>query len=182
MTGSRDIARDVVLERFAWVDGHADIWPIFRDGAAFRTIIEALAQPYAAEGITAVCGIESRGFLLGGAVAVRLGTGFVPIRKAAGIFPGPKIRRTAAPDYLGNSHELRMQLSALGPADRVLLVDDWIETGSQASAARQMVIARSAHLVGCSVIVDQMTDQVRADIGRVHAIVTAGDLPSDEGG
>jgi adenine phosphoribosyltransferase len=181
VTGSRAAARDVVLERFAWIDGHANIWPIFRDGAALRVVVDALAQPYAADGITAVCGIESRGFLLGGAVAVRLGTGFVPIRKPAGIFPGPKISRTAAPDYLGNSHQLRMQLSPLGPADRVLLVDDWIETGSQASAARQMVIALGAQLVGCSVIVDDMADQVRADIGRVHALVTADDLPSGEG-
>jgi adenine phosphoribosyltransferase len=71
------LARDVVLGRFAWIGGHADVWAVFRDAEALRTVVAALAEPFRAEGITAVCGIESRGFLLGGAVAVELGVGFV---------------------------------------------------------------------------------------------------------
>ncbi len=171
-------ARKIVLDRFAWVDGHADVWAIFGDAEALKTVVAALAEPFADEGITAVGGIESRGFLLGGAVAVRLGVGFAPIRKDGGLFPGPKLSRRTAPDYRGRTHVLRLQRSALGPGDRLMLVDDWIETGSQVMAARDLIAESGAHLVGCSIIVDQMTDQVRRDIGRVNAIVRADELPA----
>jgi adenine phosphoribosyltransferase len=171
-------ARQIVLDRFAWVDGHADMWAIFGDAEAFRIVVAALAEPYAADGITAVCGIESRGFLLGGAVAVRLGVGFVPIRKEGGLFPGPKFSQSTGPDYRGRTHVLRLQRSALRPGDRLVLVDDWIETGSQVMAARDLIADAGAHLAGCSIIVDQMTDQVRRDIGRVDAIVRADELPA----
>jgi adenine phosphoribosyltransferase len=169
--------REAVLDRFAWVDGHADIWAIFRDAAALRVVVHALAQPYATDNVTAVCGIESRGFLLGGAVAVQLGTGFVPIRKEKGLFPGAKVSRATAPDYRGHSHILRMQQSAVNPGDRLVLVDDWIETGSQVTAARDMISNCGAQLIGCSVIVDQMTDLLRHEIGRVNAVLRADELP-----
>lgn len=76
-------ARSVVLDRFAWVDGHADVWAVFRDPDAFRIVLDGLVEPF-----TMVCGIEARGFLLGGAAAVRLNAGFAPIRKAGGLLPG----------------------------------------------------------------------------------------------
>jgi adenine phosphoribosyltransferase len=78
-----------------------------------------------------VAGIESRGFMLGTAAALELGVGFVPVRKADGLFPGPKGVAEAGTDYRGNWHTLRLQRAALADGDRVLLVDDWIETGSQ---------------------------------------------------
>jgi len=84
----RTDARAQVLGRFRWIDGHADVWHVFRDPIAFRTVVQALADPYRAAGVTAVAGVESRGFLLGGAVAMELGVGFVAIRKAGALFPG----------------------------------------------------------------------------------------------
>jgi adenine phosphoribosyltransferase len=153
-------AREVVLDRFAWIDGHADVWAIFRDADALRVVVRALAEPFRGEGIVAVCGIESRGFLLGGAVAVELGAGFVPIRKAGGLFPGVKVTGTTAPDYRG-------------------VVDDWIQTGSQARAVHALIAECGAELAGCSVIVDELTDQGRSGIGPVHALVRAAELPVD---
>lgn len=173
------LARDLVLDRFAWIDGHADVWAVFRDAEALRTVVAALAEPFRADGITAVCGIESRGFLLGGAVAVELGAGFVPIRKAGGLFPGAKVTRTTAPDYRGVVNTLRMQRAALAPGDRVVLVDDWIQTGSQAEAVRALVAECGAELVGCGVLVDELTDQRRSEVGPVHALVRAAELPAD---
>jgi adenine phosphoribosyltransferase len=170
-------AREVLLDRFAWVDGHADVWAVFRDADALRVVVTALAEPFRGEGVTAVCGIESRGFLLGAAAAVQLGAGFVPIRKAGGLFPGAKVTRTTTPDYRGVVSTLRLQRGSLTPGDRVVLVDDWIETGSQARAAREMIAECGAELVGCTVSVDDMTDQVREEIGRVHAVVRADQLP-----
>jgi adenine phosphoribosyltransferase len=150
-----DHAADLVRARFRWIDGHADVWALFRDPPTLAAVITALAEPYRGLGVTAVCGVESRGFLLGGAVAVELGAGFVAVRKG-GLFPGEKISREAAPDYRGQRHLLRLQRAALRPDDRVLFVDDWIETGSQATAVRAMVEECGATWLGCSVIVDQL--------------------------
>jgi adenine phosphoribosyltransferase len=148
-------AADLVRARFRWIDGHADVWALFRDPRALTAMVAALADPYRSLGVTAVCGVESRGFLLGGAAAVELGAGFVAVRKG-GLLPGDKISREAAPDYRGQRHLLRLQRAALRPDDRVLFVDDWIETGSQATAVRAMVEECGATWLGCSVIVDQL--------------------------
>ncbi|MEU5582701.1 hypothetical protein ABZ791_28285 [Streptomyces huasconensis] len=77
-------ARDLALQHFGWIGGHANVWAIFRDAEALAVVVAALAAPFRAEQITAVVGIESRGFLLGGAAAVELGVGFVPLGVAGG--------------------------------------------------------------------------------------------------
>ncbi|MFC8433955.1 phosphoribosyltransferase family protein [Streptomyces sp. NPDC057253] len=132
-------ARALTLECFRWIGGHAAVRQIFRAPEALASVVRGLAEPFRDDGVTAVCGIESRGFLLGAAVAVEFGVGFVAVRKSEGIFPGKKVTRRGDPDYRGVRQELRLQRAAVGPGDRVLLVDDWIETGSQASAVRSMV-------------------------------------------
>jgi adenine phosphoribosyltransferase len=170
-------ARAVVLERFRWVDGHADVWPVFADAAAFALTVEALAWPWRDAGVTKVCGIESRGFVLGGAVAHELGAGFVAVRKTDGLLPGVNLHATSAPDYRGQTHTLRLQRAQLDPPDRVLLVDDWAEAGSQAMAAKQLIERSSASFVGLSIIVDQLSDARRAEIGSVTTIVHHRDLP-----
>ena len=83
-------ARDLALEHFRWIDGHADVWAVLRNPVAFAAVVSGLVEPFRGAGVTAVCGVESRGFLLGGAAAVELGVGFVPVRKADGLFPGYK--------------------------------------------------------------------------------------------
>ncbi|WP_418955255.1 phosphoribosyltransferase family protein [Streptomyces tritici] len=167
--------RGLVLERFRWIGGHADVWQVFRDPEALAAAVRVLARPFRDDGVTAVCGIESRGFLLGAAVAVEPGVGFVAVRKSEGILPGKKVTWRSDPDYRGTRQELRLQRTAVGPADRVLLVDDWIETGSQASAVRSMVEECGGQWVGCSVVVDQTTPARRADLA-VRSIVTAAEL------
>ncbi|MYQ40761.1 adenine phosphoribosyltransferase [Streptomyces sp. LamerLS-316] len=170
-------ARAVALERFRWIGGHADVWPIFRDPGALALVVRGLAGPFRDDGVTAVCGVESRGFLLGAAVAVELGVGFVAVRKSEGIFPGDKVTRRSDPDYRGTRQELRLQRAAVDRGDRVLLVDDWIETGSQASAVRSMVEECGGQWAGCSVVVDQTAPARRADLG-VRSIVAAAELPA----
>lgn len=120
-------------------------------------------------------GIESRGFLLGAAAALDLGVGFVAVRKADGLLPGPKVTTTADLDYRGQRHRLRMQ-KVLRSADRVLLVDDWAERGSQARAARRLVEACGATFLGVSVLVDQLSADSRDALGRVTALVAAEEL------
>ncbi|MGW0706510.1 phosphoribosyltransferase [Streptomyces sp. NPDC002643] len=170
-------ARILTLEHFQWIDGHADVWRIFREPKALVAVVRGLVEPFKHDGITAVCGIESRGFLLGAAAAIELGVGFVPVRKQAGLFPGEKVVRQTAPDYRGIRHGLRVQRASLTPTDLVLMVDDWIETGSQATAVRSMVEECGSRWGGCSVIVDQASDHCRSDLG-VRGIVSATELPS----
>jgi adenine phosphoribosyltransferase len=157
-----------------FVDGHADVWRLFDDPERLREIAEALVEPFRGE-VTKVAGIESRGFIVGTAAALALGVGFVPIRKPDGLFPGPKATAEANQDYRGNSHTLRMQRAALINEDRVLLVDDWIETGSQARAAKQLVESCGARLIGVATIVSEVNDTL-SELGRLHALVTAEQL------
>jgi len=165
-----------VLRSFRWIDGHADVWRLFADADVFRIVTAALADPWAGDEITRVCGVESRGFLLGGAVALRLGAGFVAVRKGDGLFPGAKVERTTAPDYRGRAHCLRLRRDALGPDDRVVLVDDWAERGSQAIAVRDAVEECGATFLGTTLIVDQLDDATRRKLGRVVSIVRAEEL------
>jgi adenine phosphoribosyltransferase len=170
-------AGDLVLEHFAWIDGHADVWAVFRDAETLNAVVKALVEPFRDAGVTVVCGVESRGFLLGAAAAVALGVGFAPVRKGEGLFPGDKVERLAAPDYRQRRHRLRLQRSALKPADRVLFVDDWIETGNQAAAVREMVSECGSDWAGCSVIVDQLGEERPRAIGRLWALLAFRDLP-----
>lgn len=124
MSAAPTVAQDLALERFRWVGGHADVWSVFRDAKALSAVVAALAEPYRQSGVDAVCGVESRGFLLGAAVAVELGSGFLPVRKGTGLLPGEKTFGQTAPDYRGLRHTLRLQRASVSPGDRVLLVDD----------------------------------------------------------
>jgi adenine phosphoribosyltransferase len=161
-------------ERIPWVGGHADVWRAFSDEEFFPRLVAALADPYRAEGVTKVAGVEARGFILAAAVAVELSAGFVAIRKDAGLFPGEKIIRVCDPDYRGNRPTLRLQVQSLEPSDRVLLVDDWVETGSQALAAKAMIEETGAFFVGASVIVDQLPVRLRTRFGSFTALIPFG--------
>lgn len=162
-------ARDALLGRFRWVGGHADVWSVFRDGPALRAVVHGLVEPFRSGQVSAVVGIESRGFLLGGAAAVELGLGFVAVRKAGSLFPGPKLSAVSATDYRGQRSELLLQRDAVSPGDRLLLVDDWAETGSSAAVVAGLVSAAGGQLVAVAVLVDQLSDHARAGLPPVRA-------------
>jgi adenine phosphoribosyltransferase len=160
-----------LLARFRWVDGHADIWRLFRDGEFFASLVAALADPFRDAGITKVAGIEARGFILGAGVALELRAGFVAIRKEGGLFPGEILTRETLLDYRKHATRLRLQAHSLSPNDLVLLVDDWFETGSQAMTARSLIEDAGAGFAGVSVIVDQLDADVRSSLGRFSALI-----------
>jgi adenine phosphoribosyltransferase len=173
-------ARQLVLDHFRWVSGHADVWSVFRDAKALSALVGALADPFRDGVVDAVCGVEARGFLLGAAVAVELGAGFLPVRKGTGLFPGEKTFGQTAPDYRGLRHTLRLQRSAVAEGDRILLVDDWIETGNQALTVKALIEQCGGSWLGCSVLVDQLgASATRAALGPVHAVLDASELPAD---
>ena len=170
-------ARAALLTSFRWQGGHADVWRVFADAEALAAVVAGLVEPWRDRGVTRVVGIESRGFLLGAAAAVSLGVGFVAVRKEEGLLPGAELTAEAEEDYRGRRHRLRMQ-AVLTPGDRVLLVDDWAERGSQARAARHLVESSGARFLGISLLVDQLGPVARAALGEVTALVTADELGS----
>ena len=161
---------DSLLSRFAWAGGHADVWRWFDDAETLRAIAVALVDPFR-DAATKVAGIESRGFILGAACALELDVGFVPIRKGAGLFPGP--------GYRVGRQTLRLQRAALGAGECVLLVDDWIETGSQASGARTLIEDCGATFLGVAAIVDQLPPDRHEYLVRVHTLLAKESLGDD---
>jgi len=173
------VARKALLDRFRWQSGHADVWRVFTDSDAFAAVVAGLAAPWRNQDVTKVVGVESRGFLLGGPVSLELRAGFVAVRKSDGLLPGPKLTTITDADYRGRRHNLRMQ-AVLEPADRVLMVDDWAERGSQARAVRTLVEAAGATFLGLSVLVDQLDNGARLALMRVTALVAAEELGSSD--
>lgn len=174
-----DVPKDaakLVLDRFRWVHGHADVWRLFDEAPIFAAVVDGLVAPWRDRGITKVCGIESRGFLLGDAAALALGVGFAPVRKAAGLLPGDKVSEPTEPDYRGLRHTLRMQLSAIQPSDRVVMIDDWAESASQALAVKRLVERCDATFAGASLIVNQLSPASTAALGEVTQLVHADQL------
>ena len=113
-----------------------DITTLLRDPIGFKAVIDQLAAPFVDTGIDLVVGIESRGFILGGAVADRLGAGFCPIRKP-GKLPAKTIRESFQLEYGSDAIELHQD--AITPGQRVLVVDDVLATGGTARAAASLV-------------------------------------------
>lgn len=174
--------REIFLDRFRWVGGHADVLGLLADGAFLGGAAEALAGPFRASGVTKVAGIEARGFILGAAVALDLAVGFVPIRKEGAIHPGAKAVAQVAPDWRGEEPVLQLQRAVVAKSDRVLLVDDWVETGNQALAARGLIEECGAAWVGLTVLVDQAEPTIRDLLEPLSAVARSQDLPPSVGG
>jgi adenine phosphoribosyltransferase len=161
---------DALRSRVAWVGGHADVWRWFDEPELLRSIAAALVDPFRGRA-TKIAGIEARGFILGTACALELDVGFVPIRKGTGLLPGPKAALETSADYRGDRWMLRLQRAALRDGDRVLLVDDWIETGSQAAGARALVEECGATFLGVAAVVDQLPHDRRERLVHVHTLL-----------
>jgi adenine phosphoribosyltransferase len=128
-----------------------DITPVLLDPALFRRVTEALAEPFAAGGITHVIAIESRGFILGAPVALHLGAALVPMRKP-GKLPAAHAREEYALEY--GSDALEMHADAVPEGARVLIVDDVLATGGTAAAACRLVERVGGDVVGLSFLME----------------------------
>jgi adenine phosphoribosyltransferase len=170
-----------LLSRFRWIGGHADVLGLLSDAGFLSRSVAALAEPFEDAGVTRVAGVEARGFVFGAAVATRLGAGFVPVRKPGSVHPGPKAIHLSEPDWRGRSLAYELQYAALAEGDRVLLVDDWAETGSQALAARALIEECGGAWAGVSLLVDQLQEDVRARLEPVRAVVLSEQLPPNPG-
>ena len=128
-----------------------DITTLLKNAEGLKTTIDRLAAPYQGAKIDAVIGIESRGFILGSAVAERLGAGFIPVRKP-GKLPSKAIKETYDLEY--GTDALEMHADAISKGERVLIVDDVLATGGTAAAAVQLVKKGGGELQGLAFLIE----------------------------
>ncbi len=149
-----------------------DITPLLADPTGFATVVAALADAGRAGGaaggevvVDKVAGMEARGFIFAAPVALALGVGFVPIRKA-GKLPRPAHTVSYSLEY--GEASLQVHHDAIGPGERVLLVDDVLATGGTVAAARDLVTACGGVTVGVAVLME---------LSFLPGRATAGDVP-----
>jgi adenine phosphoribosyltransferase len=128
-----------------------DITPLLQDREALRVACRLLAQPFRDRDVSVVVGIESRGFIFGPPVALELGVGFVPARKP-GKLPWKTVEEIYDLEY--GTDRVQMHRDALGPGDRVLIIDDLMATGGTAAAVTSLVRRMGGELVGLSILVE----------------------------
>lgn len=149
-----------------------DVTTLLADPRGFKAAIMRLAEPFRTEPIDVVAGIEARGFILAGAMADRLGCGFVPVRKK-GKLPWRTIHESYALEY--GTDALEMHEDALSGGKRVLLVDDLIATGGTAEAAAKLIRRLGGEIVGAAFIIDLPelagTKRIEALGIKVHALM-----------
>lgn len=147
-----------------------DITPLVKDPATLRLAVHQLLHPFLGERLTAVAGMEARGFIFGSLVAWELGVGFVPLRKPGKL---PFQVQSASYDLEYGSATLEVHVDALGPGDRVLLIDDLIATGGTAAASCELIEQVGAEIAGCAFLIelDGLKGRQKLTRYRVHTLV-----------
>ena len=128
-----------------------DITTLLNDREGFRATVDAMSAPYRDRGVEQVVGIESRGFILGGAVAQRIGAGFIPIRKP-GKLPAKALRESYDLEY--GKDALEIHEDAVEKGQRILIVDDVLATGGTAAAAVQLVRKLGGDVHGLAFLIE----------------------------
>lgn len=128
-----------------------DVTTLMRDANGFKAAVTEMAMPFADQKIDAVAAIEARGFIFGGAVADKLGCGFIPIRKK-GKLPWTTIGQQYTLEY--GVDTIEVHLDAVKSGDRILIVDDLIATGGTAEAAVKLITRVNGIIVGATFVID----------------------------
>ena len=128
-----------------------DITTLLQDAAAFRQAVDLMAGAYKGTAVELVVGVESRGFIFGGALAYLLDAGFVPVRKE-GKLPGQKISEAYALEY--GSAVLEIHKDAIKPGQAVVIVDDLLATGGTARATARLVQQLGGRVLGISFLIE----------------------------
>lgn len=128
-----------------------DVTPFMAHHDVMVQIVDDMIEPFKADGIDVVCGIESRGFIFGSLIANKLGVPFVPIRKA-GKLPAKTISKSYDLEY--GTATIEIHTDAVKPGQKVLMVDDLLATGGTMQAACQLVEELGGKVVGCPFLVE----------------------------
>jgi adenine phosphoribosyltransferase len=128
-----------------------DITTLLQDPKGLGLVVDALAEKYQNQSIDIIAGIEARGFIIGAALAYKLGVGFVPVRKA-GKLPAATISQEYALEY--GTDKLEIHTDAVVKGERVLVVDDLIATGGTAEAAVHLIKQLGGTVTACAFVID----------------------------
>ncbi len=147
-----------------------DVTTLLRERDGFRLAIDSLTAPYDTSRVDLVVGVESRGFILGSAVADRLGAGFVPVRKL-GKLPAQTIQASYELEY--GTDSLEMHRDAVAAGQRVLIVDDLLATGGTANATVQLVKQLGGDIVGVAFLIELVALGGRAKLEgeQLHVVL-----------
>ena len=171
--GSRDnrwyldlMAPNTKGPKFAWLDPTS----IYINGKAFHDLLDDLCAELDADSIDVVAGLDAMGFVLAAGIATRLGRGFLPIRKAGKLCVDTD--SASFENYSGRVQDMEMRLPAFAPGTRVLLVDQWVETGGTMHGAMQLVEQQQGKVAGLVAIVMEENEQT-ASYREKYPCVTA---------
>ena len=147
-----------------------DITPLVKNPAILRLAIHQLIHPFLGEEITAVVGMEARGFIFGSLAAWEMGVSFIPLRKPGKL---PYDIQSISYDLEYGSASLEVHTDALDSNDRVLLVDDLIATGGTAVASCQLIEKLGAEVSACAFVVelDELNGRELLSKYRVHSLI-----------
>lgn len=128
-----------------------DITPLLKNKEAFHACIDQIANHFKKEHIDFIVGVEARGFIIGAALAAKMGLGFVPVRKK-GKLPHHRIGRKYALEY--GEEEMEIHKDAVDAGDKVLVVDDLLATGGTAEATVDLVESLGGKIVGVAFVIE----------------------------
>ncbi len=147
-----------------------DISPLVKDPATLKIAVHQLLYPFLGQKITAVAGMEARGFIFGSLVAWELGVGFVPLRKPGKL---PYNVKSVSYNLEYGSATLEAHIDALTENDRVLLVDDLLATGGTAKASCELVECLGAKVVACAFVIelDRLKGREKLKNYQIHSLL-----------
>jgi adenine phosphoribosyltransferase len=146
-----------------------DMSPILADASLFQSVVEQMSAPFLNKGITKIIAIESRGFVLGAAMAQFMGIGFVMVRKK-GKLPGPTKSISYTLEY--GVDQLEIYLNAVEKNESVLIVDDVLATGGTAAATYTLCESVGAKVLGCAFFIEIGFLEGRKKIkGTIHSLL-----------
>jgi adenine phosphoribosyltransferase len=128
-----------------------DITPLLKNGKAFSHVIKTIAKKYRKANVSAVLGVEARGFIFGAAVAHELGIGFLPVRKPGKL---PYKTRSVTYDLEYGADTLQIHEDAISKDDRIIIVDDLLATGGTVAACCKMVEGLGGKIAGISFVIE----------------------------
>lgn len=159
-------------EKFAWLDPTS----IYINSAAFHDLLDDLCAELNADDIDVVAGLDAMGFVLGAAIAARLDRGFLPIRKAGKLCVDTD--NVSFSNYSGRTQEMEVRLPAFAPGTKVLLVDQWVETGGTMDGAIRLVERQKGTVAGMVAIVFEENEKTKTYRDTYHCVSAV--LPESE--
>ena len=153
-------------DKFAWLDPTS----IYINGKAYHDLLDDLVADLNKDDIDVVAGLDAMGFVLAAGIAARIGKGFLPIRKSGKLCVDTD--SASMTNYSGQTQSMEMRLPAFAPGTRVLLVDQWVETGGTMHGAVQLVEQQKGTVAGMVAIVMEETENTKSYRDR-YKVVTA---------